>query len=94
LAAAFGVRPTDVRRVYSQWEPTSDDRAFLAAELPAVVKVSYSFHRPPARRDWGKPTPELGRVVGEFERLRFAGGDEQVGKRQGRSRRPWWQYWD
>ncbi len=78
LAARIGLRPADVRRVYCQWEPTPDDLAFLA-ELPAALKLSWSFRRPAARRDWGEPTPEFGRAVDEVE---------QVG------RRPWWQYWD
>jgi hypothetical protein len=101
LAAGFGVRPVDVRRVYSQWEPTPDDRAFLAAEFPPRVKVSYSFRRPPSRRDWGKGTPEFGRAVDEFERASdelerasSAAGVAEVGARRHRPRRPWWQYWD
>jgi hypothetical protein len=90
LAAEYGLCPSDVRRVYIQWEPTLDDRAFLAAEFPTAVKVSYSFRRPSARRDWGKGTPEFGRAVEEFERVYYATGVE----RRRRPRQPWWQYWD
>jgi hypothetical protein len=103
LATAFNLRPAAVRRVYCQWEPTPDDRAFLAATFPRAVKVSYSFRRPPARRDWGnKPTEEFGRAVDDFwraweerERAKSATGVAKAGpRRPGGPRRPWWQYWD
>jgi hypothetical protein len=91
LVAGFGVRPADVRRVYAQWEPTPDDRAFLAAEFPPAVKVSFSFRRPLARREWGDGTPEFVSAVEEFERAYHATDIEQVERDR---RRPWWQYWD
>jgi hypothetical protein len=94
LAAGFGVRPGDVRRVYAQWEPTPADRAFLAATFPPAVKVSYSFRRPAAGRDWGEGTPEFAREVEEFERVYSATGVAEVGAQRRRPRRPWWQYWD
>ena len=90
LAATFGLRPSNVRRVYAQWGPTPDDQAFLAAEFPQRVRVSYSFRRPPARRDWGNPTKEFIRAVDEFERQYNATGVAQVGRR---GRRPWWRRW-
>ncbi len=100
LAADYGVRPADVRRVYSQWEPTPQDRAFLAAAFPPGVTVSYSFRRPPARRDWGRGTPEAIRAVDDFwrawaerERGNPATGVAGAGTRP-RRRQPWWQYWD
>jgi hypothetical protein len=94
LAADFGVQPSAVRRVYSQWEATPQDRAFLAAEFPPTVKVSYSFPRPPARHDWGRATPEFACAVDAFDRRRFGRQLEKSGRGGGRSRRPWWQYWD
>jgi hypothetical protein len=101
LAATSGFRPADVRRVYAQWEPTPDDPAFLAAEFPAAVRVTYSFRRPPSRRHWGKGTPEFGRAVDDFwraweerERVLSATGVAATGTRPRRRRRPWWQYWD
>ena len=102
LAAGFNLRPAAVRRVYCQWEPTPDDQAFLAATFPPAVKVSYSFRRPPARRDWGnKPTEEFGRAVDEFwrvwaerERATSSTGIAAAATRPRRPRRPWWQYWD
>jgi hypothetical protein len=100
LAAGFDLRPANVRRVYSQWEPTPDDRAFFASEFPLAVRVSHSFRRPSARRDWGRGTPEFARAVDEFERAweerervnSAAGVGEAVPRR--RLRRPWWQYWE
>jgi hypothetical protein len=61
LAKEYDLKPEDIRRVYVQWEPSPEDRAFLATEFPAGVKVCYSFPRPHARRDWGEATPEFGR---------------------------------
>jgi len=101
LVAAFGLRAAGVRRVYAQWEPTPADRAFLAAEFPRGVKVSYSFRRPASRRDWGGATPEFGRAVDDFwrawearERVNSATAVAEAGTRLRRRRRPWWQYWD
>jgi hypothetical protein len=94
LAATFGVRPADVRRAYSQWEPTPEDRAFFASEFPPPVELTYSFRRPPTRGDWGEATAEFERSVQEFEKLRFATGAKRACRRRGASRRPWWQYWD
>lgn len=89
LAVGFNLHSKDVRRVYSQWEPTPDDRAFLATEFPRAVKLSYSFPRPSSRRDWGERTPEFEQAVDEFEHVRFT-----AESRKERSHRPWWQYWD
>jgi hypothetical protein len=94
LAADFDVQPTAVRRVYSQWEPTPEDRAFIAAEFSFAGKVSSSFRRPPGCREWGQPTPEFAQEVEEFEKWRFAGEVEKAERGRSRSRRAWWQYWD
>jgi hypothetical protein len=102
LAAGWNLRPAAVRRVYCQWEPTPDDRAFLAAVFPPAVRVNYSFRRPPARGDWGnKTTEEFGRAVDEFERAweereraSSSTGVLAAESRPRRPRRPWWQYWD
>jgi hypothetical protein len=97
LVTGVGVRPADVRRVYAQWEPTPDDRAFLATEFPRRVRVSYSFSRP-GRRAWGGATTEFIRAVEEFELARDE--SERVVSAvtsaavETRGRRPWWQYWD
>jgi hypothetical protein len=94
VATDFGARSADVRRVYSQWEPTPGDRTFLAAEFPPTVLLSFSFRRPATRREWGKWTPEFDCVVGGFEQRRFSTGLEKAGQRRGRSQPPWWQYWE
>lgn len=44
-------RAEDVRQVYSEWEPSPEDKAFLDATFPPNVEVSFSFRRPPDD-DW------------------------------------------
>jgi hypothetical protein len=101
LAREYDIKPADVRRVYAQWEPSPDDRTFLATEFPAGVKVCYSFPRPSARREWGEATREFERAVDDFwrvwedrERVNSATGVVEARARPHRPRRPWWQYWD
>jgi hypothetical protein len=89
LAKEFDIQPQGVRRIYSQWEFTAEDRAFIAAKFSANVKIAYSFRRPP-QCDWGQATPEFIRIVDEHDMQRFARG---VQRRRRKSRRPWWQYW-
>src|SRR5687767_10429554 len=38
-------QPSQVRRIYSEWEPGPEDQAFLAETFPKA-EVSYSFSRP------------------------------------------------
>ncbi len=90
LADAYGLRSVDVWWVYSQWEPTPEERAFFAAEFPPTVEVSFSFRRPPARRDWGNGTLEFTRAVDEFEQAYYATRNTEAGA----GLRPWWQYWE
>ena len=97
LVTSFNLCPADVCQVYSQWKPTPDDQAFLATAFPVAVTVSFSFHRPSARRDWGKPTPEFAQAADEFER---SYGDRERATSTlftefgPRTQQPWWRYWD
>lgn len=38
-------RPAQVRRIYSEWEPSKEDAAFIASTFPGA-EFSYSFSRP------------------------------------------------
>jgi len=52
-SAEHRIQPSDVRQVYSEWQPSPDDTAFLEATLPGVP-VTYSFTRPEGdgNQDW------------------------------------------
>jgi hypothetical protein len=41
-----GAKAEDVRQVYSEWEPSDADKAFIDATFPADTQVSFSFARP------------------------------------------------
>jgi hypothetical protein len=47
------VKASKVRRVYSEWQPSAEDAAFLKGQFPADLKVTYSFERP-ADQQWDK----------------------------------------
>src|SRR4051812_2231846 len=47
VAEQNAVKAADVRQVYSEWEPSAEDKAFLDATFAADVEVSFSFRRPP-----------------------------------------------
>jgi hypothetical protein len=38
-------RPAQVRRIYSEWQPSQEDAAFISSTFPGAA-VSYSFSRP------------------------------------------------
>jgi hypothetical protein len=40
-----GLRPNQVRQIYSEWEPGDADRVFIARTFPGV-DLSYSFSHP------------------------------------------------
>jgi hypothetical protein len=93
LAQTFGVSPEGVRRVYSQWEATEEDKTYIAATFPPSVELAFSFRRP-CPGQWGDCTAEFARVVEEFEKLRFGTEVKQGEQGNRNARRPWWQYWD
>lgn len=46
-----GARPSQVRQIYSEWEPSKEDAAFISKTFPEA-QVSYSFARPTATDGW------------------------------------------
>jgi hypothetical protein len=52
LRAREPLPPQGVRRIYSEWEPSAEDRAFLDATFPAECQVTYSFRRPATAAGW------------------------------------------
>jgi|ERR1043165_221146 hypothetical protein len=82
LATEHGVRPSGVRRIYSEWDPSVEDKAFIDATFGANVEVTYSFPRP-SSNDWDRAMREVAATI------------EAAGKKQedARPRKSWWQFW-
>jgi hypothetical protein len=51
LQRELGLKTGKVRRVYSEWQPSPEDAAFLKGQFPADLEVTYSFERP-ADHQW------------------------------------------
>jgi hypothetical protein len=62
LAAEHGARADAVRRVYSEWEPSAEDKQFMDATFPAEVDVTYSFPRP-APDGWEQAMREVAATI-------------------------------
>jgi hypothetical protein len=78
-----GVLAKDVRRVYSEWQPSAEDLAFLEANFPQAA-VTYSFKRPRADQ-WDQAMAQAGRTI-----------EQAVGQGAALGSRPakkWWQFW-
>jgi hypothetical protein len=82
LAAAHGAHPGDVRRVYSEWEPSAEDKAFMDATFPAETAVTYSFPRP-SPDGWDQAMRDVADTI------------EKAGQRrtEPQPRKSWWQFW-
>jgi hypothetical protein len=52
LCARESLRPDGVRQIYSEWEPSPEDTAFLDATFPKQCQVSFSFKRPASADGW------------------------------------------
>jgi hypothetical protein len=46
------LRPEGVQRIYSEWEPSPEDKAFLDAAFPKHCQVTFSFRRPVTAAGW------------------------------------------
>jgi hypothetical protein len=53
--------PAAVKRIYSEWEPSSEDQAFINTTFPGV-QVTYSFSRPPSD-GWEKALRDAEQVI-------------------------------
>jgi hypothetical protein len=51
VSTAQSIKTRHVREIYSEWEPSDEDKAFLNEHF-AGVKVSYSFERPTSDSEW------------------------------------------
>jgi hypothetical protein len=80
LIAKHGVRPQDVRRLYSEWEPSTADKAFIDATFSTNLEVTYSFSRP-AEGDWEQVMQQVARTIAT------------AGAEATKPHKPWWRFW-
>jgi hypothetical protein len=52
LNAKRPLSPSGVGRIYSEWEPSPEDKAFLDATFPDQCQVTFSFPRPASDAGW------------------------------------------
>lgn len=52
LSADGALRPEGVRRVFSEWEPSAGDRAFMESTFPKGCEVLFSYRRPVTEAGW------------------------------------------
>jgi hypothetical protein len=78
-----GVLAKDVRRVYSEWQPSPEDLAFLGANFPQAA-VTYSFKRPRADK-WDQAMAQAGRTIQR--------ATEKEAPSNSRPAKKWWQFW-
>jgi hypothetical protein len=64
LSAKYGVVPADIRQIYTEWQPSAEDAAFLDATFAADLQVAYSFQRP-ADDGWDEAMREVERSIRE-----------------------------
>src|SRR5689334_4417025 len=60
VQAKTRARPAQVRAIYSEWEPSAHDQAFLAATFPKA-EFTYSFSRPATADGWDAALAAAGR---------------------------------
>jgi hypothetical protein len=58
---SHGVQVRDVKEIYSEWQPSKEDEAFITRLFPKV-KVSYSFDRP-TDGNWAQVFAEVQRII-------------------------------
>lgn len=73
LAEERGLDPDDVRQVYSEWEPSSEDLDFLDRTFPKDAELAFTFKRP-AHGKWEAAIQAAAKVI-------RASGFEHVGKK-------------
>jgi hypothetical protein len=71
LSAKNGLRAEGVKRVYSEWEPSEQDKAFLDATFAAEVEVLFSFARP-AAGGWDQALQEVEKQIRDAMAQRVA----------------------
>jgi hypothetical protein len=65
VAEEHGAKAEDVRQVYSEWEPSEADKAFLDTTFPSGVGLSFSFRRPATTEEWPAALAEAEATIRE-----------------------------
>lgn len=78
--AQRGIKPSDVQKIYSEWEPSELDKAFLDATFAKDLKVSYSFDRPSTDEGWERAIREAQQTI-----------QNRLDKKPPAKR--WWEFW-
>ena len=58
------LQPEQVKQMYSEWELSDEDKAFVEATFAANdLKVSFSFHRPQSEDGWDEALQKAGEAI-------------------------------
>ena len=79
LLEQWALEPESVRQIYSQWEPSEGDRAFLKTWFTADMVLSWTFARPTDQSEagWRQALEEVAAALAQTE-----------------PRRSWWRFWE
>jgi hypothetical protein len=80
LSASNQLTPDTVRRLYSEWEPSDDDKAFISATFKPDLQVTFSFSRPP-ENGWDVAMREVGQTIA-------------TAVTKAKAKKPWWRFWN
>ncbi|HET6251685.1 MAG TPA: hypothetical protein VFE47_28630 [Tepidisphaeraceae bacterium] len=80
LSQTNRVSPQAVQQLYSEWEPSAEDKAFIEATFNPQIRVTFSFARP-ADGNWDRALREAAQKI-----------DKAVNTPV-KSRKPWWRFW-
>ena len=73
-----GIAGNDVTRIYSEWEPSNEDKVFVSQACPNAP-LTYSFSRP-ARDGWERAIREAKATI-----------ESALAKKA--APKKWWQFW-
>jgi hypothetical protein len=72
LNAKEPLRPEGVQRIYSEWEPSAEDKAFLDATFSEQCQVTFSFKRPATTAGWDEATRQVEEQIRQATARRIA----------------------
>jgi len=72
LSAKHGLRPETVKRIYSEWEPSPQDKAFLGSTFPEQTEVTFSFQRPASADGWDEAMRQVEKQIRDAMAKRVA----------------------
>jgi hypothetical protein len=72
LCAKEPLKAENVRRIYTEWEPSAGDLAFLEATFPEKCQVNFSFNRPASPDGWAEALKQVEAKLRETAAKRIA----------------------